>query len=183
MGLLKTTQTMLSAPSETLRDGMKLLTSPAPASSLYPSLPTSALTKLNIANSERSTNFGTWKKRAESEPYLEVDFDRSPAHLASCRNYLFSVDDQEMLSIFIITSSNEIKLENNLKMSFPPSSIAVNVDFMAVSFANLNKKYLKNKKARATGVTLFRRDLSLVDFNGEKPVECVDFKNPVRFFK
>ncbi len=179
---MRTNQSVLGAgmmpPQEAFREGMKMLATPAP-SSLFPSLPTASIAKMNIG--EKSSNFSTWKKKSESEPYLDIDFDRPPLHLACCRNYMFSVDDSEMLSIFMITSSNEIKLENNLKMPYPPNSIACNVEYMAVSYTNLNKKYLKSKKSRPTGVSLFKRDLNIVDFNQEKPVELANdtFKNPI----
>ena len=178
---MKMSQSVLAGgmmPQETFREGMKLLATQAPTT-IFPSLPTAQLTRMNV--SEKSSNFSTWKKKAEAEPYLEIDFDRPPSHLASCRNYMFSVDDQEMLSIFTISSTNEIKLENNLKMPYPPNSIAINMDYMAVSYTNLNKKYLKNKKSRPTGVSLFKRDLNIVDFNLEKAVELPSdtFKNPI----
>ena len=66
-------------------------------------------------------------------------------------------------------------------MPYPPNSIAINMDYMAVSYTNLNKKYLKNKKSRPTGVSLFKRDLNIVDFNLEKAVELPSdtFKNPI----
>ena len=179
MGNLAISSTALTnnANADPHRETIKPLASASP---LFPSLPTSKLKDMNLY--EKSSNFNTWAKRAESDPYLDISFNKSPAHLTSCRNYMFSVDDNELLSIFMITSANDIDFKKSFKMPFPANAIACNLNYVGLSYTNLNKKYLKNKKSKATGVSLFRRDMDSVDFDVEKFIELPNpdsFKNPI----
>jgi hypothetical protein len=93
---------------------------------------------------------------------------------------MFSVDDQGVLSIFTINSSFEIQNEKNVKMHFEPNSIACNMEYFAASYTN-RKRNPERKIIKPTGVSLYRRDLSNIDFNQEKLIELVNeqFKSPI----
>ena len=186
MGNLTTAQTSLSISLnnnagiselaraiDPFRESIRPLNS---ANNIFPGLPTSKLKDMNIA--EKSSNFNTWAKLTESEPYLEISFNKAPTHLTSYRNFMFSVDDTDMLSVFMISSSNEIEFKNNIKLPFQPNSIACNIEYVGLTY---NKKNLKSKKKNPTGVSLFKRDLETVDFNAEKTIDISgeNFKNPI----
>jgi len=136
--------------------------------------------KLIVGNIGGGTNFEIWSQRAHAEPFLEIAFDKSPTYLTSFRNYMFSVDDQGVLSVFTINSSFEMRNEKNVKMYFEPNSIACNMEYLAASYTN-RKRIPERKITKTTGVSLYKRDLSNVDFNQEKVIELANeqFKNPI----
>lgn len=147
--------------------------------SLHPNLqmpkPTDDLSNLN--------NFTKWINNTQVNPYLEISIDKMPAHMTSYRNYLFSVNEAEYLTLFKITSNNQIIHVNNYKIPIPNvRGIAANKNYFGITYSDLNKHQLKNKNYKANGCMLFRRDSDIISFMDEIIIELdekEDFKGPV----
>ena len=164
----------LAKKIDPVKETIKNLTA---ATNIFPLIP-SRLEKLNVSE-KVNTNFDVWANKTEAEPTIEIGFDRSPVHLTTFRNYLYCLDDQDCLTVLAISSTNDIQKKDFLKMPLPCQGLAVNMDYIGVTFTNLNKKYLKNKQLRPSGVVLYRKDGERVDFSNEKIIDIgYEFKNP-----
>ena len=112
-------------------------------------------------NNSNVDNFKVWTKRTDELPYEEITINKMPLHLASHRHHLFCVDDEDTLVIYAVASTNCFEFKSQFKLTCLTNvrGLAVNADYVALSFADLPKKLLKsNKRLRASGVALMRRE-------------------------
>lgn len=155
-----------------LKESSHLLSKPRPTDS-----------KLSSSLVRASPRFQNWQKRSIDNPYLEVYIDKIPVNLASFRNYLFCSDDKGTLCIFTISSTNDLEHQNNYKMPIPSiRSMAANLNFFAITYSNVDRKFFKNKKLKPSGVLLFRRDMNVINFSCEKVIELENgehFQSPM----
>jgi hypothetical protein len=113
-------------------------------------------------------NFEHWRQRTIQNPILEIGIDKAPIFLASHRNYLFVVDEKDMLSLFTVDSNNKFNHENNFKIPVPKlRAIAASQTHFGITYSDLDAKQLKNKRYKQNGVVLFARDLNIINFSGE----------------
>lgn len=124
-----------------------------------------------------SSNIDKWKKKAVDNPFQCIEIKKIPAYMASFRNYLFCVtenpshgilnsDDKKTLLIFTVSTSNDFELVVSTK--FPIKNLqnmALNANYLAISYINLDSKTSKKLNLKPSGVVLFPRSLGTVDFN------------------
>jgi hypothetical protein len=140
---------------------------------LYPNVysaasPQPRAAPVQAAAKTNEANFEHWRQRSLQNPILEIIIDKAPIFLASHRNFLFVVDEKDMLSLFTMDSSNKFNHENNFKIPIPKlRAIAASQNYFGVTFSELEPKQLKNKRYKQNGVVLFARDLSIINFTGE----------------
>ncbi len=91
-----------------------------------------------------NTSFNCWKIKAEQRSCdlkCPVPIEFIPKHLATFRNYIFSVNEsenKENLLIFDISSTGKIEIKNTFKLGIPNiRGIAANSEYLALTYSNL----------------------------------------------
>ena len=87
-----------------------------------------------------------WRAKSEQAKFDEecnIQAEFVPAHVATCRNFLFSInesDKAESLYIFDITSAGKIELKNTFKMGLSNCrGIAANPDYFAFTYSDVKR--------------------------------------------
>ncbi|RNA44557.1 hypothetical protein BpHYR1_038578, partial [Brachionus plicatilis] len=126
---------------------------------------------------KNSNSIEKWTKKAADNPYQSIEIKRIPAYLASFRNYLFCLaenqsqgllnsDDKKALLVFTLSNSNEFEFVSNIKFPFKNvQNMALNLNYLAISYINLDTKTSKKLNLKPCGVVLFPRSLETVDLN------------------
>jgi hypothetical protein len=135
-----------------------------------------------------ASQFEKWADASKASATLATTIRHSPAFLASHQNYLFCVDDLFQVKIYALSFRNEqleLNEKNPFKIPIPNvQSVALNANYFAVTYFNLDKKYLKktNFRYKPSGVVLYKRvTADMVDVNYEKPIELdyANFSHPI----
>jgi len=159
IGKFTTTETSMTLESnqfnlEPMRETLRTL----------PNAPLQSATKrlfpcLSVSRPDSSVNnFNCWKskaeqKRCDSECPVSIEF--VPKHLATFRNYIFSVNEsenKENLLILAITTSGKIEIQNTFKLGVPNiRGIAASLDYLALTYSS-NLKRLELQKQLAVNL-------------------------------
>lgn len=120
---------------------------PAPPSGLFPQLHTQVLLGAAMHHQgDIPPSFEKWRAKCEQTKWdvecnLEADF--TPAHVATCRNFLFSMNESdkcEIVFIFDITSAGKIGLKNTFLMELSNAKgIAANPGYFAMSYSDVKR--------------------------------------------
>lgn len=122
-------------------------TAPTPPSAIFPQLHTQVLLGAAMHHqAEIPSSFEKWRVKCDQTKWDEecnIQADFTPAHLATCRNYLFSLNESdkcENLFIFDITSAGKIELKNTFKMGLSNvKGIAANPGYFAMSYSDVKR--------------------------------------------
>lgn len=121
-------------------------TAPGPPTGIFPQLHTQVLLGSVHKQAEVPSSFEKWRKKSEQARWDEecsIQADFTPAHVATCRNYLFSLNESdkcENLFIFDITSTGKIELKNTFKMGLSNvRGIAANPNYFAMSYSDVKR--------------------------------------------
>lgn len=130
-------------------------------------------------------NFGSWSAKAEKSPFLEAITERTPIFLASHQNYLFTVDENQMVSVFSITNTN-LEHHNIYKIPVPNiRATAASAHFFGLTYSGLDKKIMKAKKCPPHGAVLYKRNQAVINFSSDEFFDLGDgpgFEAPIGYY-
>lgn len=128
---------------------------------------------LSVSRPDSSVNnFNCWKSKAEqkscdSDCPVDCTIEFVPKHLATFRNYIFSVNEsenKENLLILDITTSGKIEIKNTFKLGVPNiRGIAASLEYLALTYSNLKRLELQKLFPRKFSVQM----LSMDEFSSE----------------